>query len=388
MTLIFDNRYKGHHFEYVKHLIDYLKTGEGYIFLLHPNVIKRLEGHYPSERIASFRIEPFPEVSENFSFLKRIYEESCILRKIVKDYKISHLIFMFLDAYQLVIGLKYLQQVKLSGILFFPPIQLTSVSVGQQLKADLKKWRKLKQLQWCVGNAALQSIFILQDKRSPLLLNKKFKTDIFRTIVEPIGCPFPLVKEATCPSFFPELHEFEGKFIGLVFGSISEFKNIPNLLQAIQLLPTKYREEIVLLIVGPYASLKDESIIESLIQQNKDITILRLNRFIEKGEAIQELFNRSSVILMPYINFYGSSGVLGHAAKNRKLVLTPNEGIIADLVYQYQLGVTCTPASINSLTESLLELLLNYSVFEERARFEDFLTGRTPELFASTLLNN
>ena len=89
---------------------------------------------------------------------------------------------------------------------------------------------------------------------------------------------------------------------------------------------------------------------------------------------------------MPYINFFGSSSVLGHAARHKKLVLAPNKGIINHLVQQYGLGVTCEPSSPLSIYQSMEVLIQKETALKLKAQFEDFLAGRTPIIFAKTLL--
>ena len=55
---------------------------------------------------------------------------------------------------------------------------------------------------------------------------------------------------------------------------------------------------------------------------------------------MENAFEQSDVVLIPYLGFYFSSGLLGHAAKYSKYIITSNKGVMYDLVETYHLGTT------------------------------------------------
>lgn len=326
-----------------------------------------------------------PEVIKKNKPFQEKRTEVNIINEMIKTYRIRHLIFMFIDPYQVMIGRQLFKRVKISGILFYAPLRMTALSRRDQFSIGLRKWVKLKILQWCQCNTNLHTIFILQDGKSAAMLNKNFPSTFFKPIVEPIEDKY-INTTKRVNELFPAIAKHKEKFVGLVFGSISAFKNIPNILAAIELLDVKTRQELVLVIAGPYTSKKDEAYIEQLLLQHENLEIIRINKPIYDKEELSYLFENCSAVLMPYINFFGSSGVLGHAARFKKLVVAPSVGIINELVREYEMGLTCNPTDPNSIKNALTRLIEQPEELNKSARFNDFLSNRKPSLFAETLL--
>ena len=64
-----------------------------------------------------------------------------------------------------------------------------------------------------------------------------------------------------------------------------------------------------------------------------------------------DYFKSANVVCIPYIRFFGTSGLLVEAAQANRVVLAPEFGLIGELVRRYRLGVTCdtsSPASIST----------------------------------------
>lgn len=387
-TIIFDNRYRGHHFEYIKHLIDYILRNElkHIIFLLHPNLVETIKKQYALDALQSIVLLPVVLENNPKHLFTLIVAETNLIQRAIKKYAVTKLIFMFFDPYQIPTGSRKFGEVEISGILFNTPLKLRANSTIKQLNVKMKKWRKINQLRFCLRHKNLNSIFLLNDTESATTLNQKLKTTIFKDIIDPIETEQIRIQER---DYLTELLPKKKTTIQcLIFGSISPFKNIPNILKAVQELEETDRRKIVLNIVGPYASLENEEQMEALInyyQLNTDITIIRINRFISDLKIISSLFEHNDLILMPYINFFGSSSVLGHAARHKKLVLAPNLGVINDLVCKYKLGVTCTPNISISIKDGLINLMQQQEAFIQKAKFFEFLAGRTPAVFAKTL---
>jgi len=391
LTLIFDNRCKGHHFEFIKHLLDLVIQEKKlrYIFLLHPKLIDLIQAHYTESAIKGIRLLPIPLASTPLNFYSAIKTDIKLIEQTISQYKVQKIIFMFFDGYQLMIGSKRFSKQQIAGILFNPPLALNTSSAIGRLKAGLKKWRKINQLKWCLRHKKLSTIYLLNDVNRVDRLNEKLNTNVFRVLIDPIEQINGIADSNVFTTYFPKLSPCNNiKTKLLMFGSMSAIKNLPNILKAISDLDAPYKEHIVLNIVGPYASEKMKAQLSVLIKKYQLNTSLKINRveeFIDVA-AIAPLFDSHDIVLMPYINFFGSSGVLGHAARQKKVVLATNKGIISSLVQHYQLGLTCEPTSSESIRQGLVQLIEQKATLAQKARFDDFLAGRTPKVFARTLL--
>ena len=76
------------------------------------------------------------------------------------------------------------------------------------------------------------------------------------------------------------------------------------------------------------------------------------DRYIDFSEMDVEM-TAADCILVPYIDFYGSSGLLGHACRSGKPVIACEEGLIGELVRNLELGLTVNPKDLDALCRCL-----------------------------------
>jgi len=82
---------------------------------------------------------------------------------------------------------------------------------------------------------------------------------------------------------------------------------------------------------------------------------LLLNRYIGSEEE-RIIMAAADIVLMPYVNHYGSSNVLSRAAAADRMVLASDQGLIGYRVRQYALGVLCRHDDETSLGEAVRKL--------------------------------
>jgi glycosyltransferase involved in cell wall biosynthesis len=80
-----------------------------------------------------------------------------------------------------------------------------------------------------------------------------------------------------------------------------------------------------------------------------------LNRYIGSEEE-QLVMAASNIVLMPYVNHYGSSNVLSKAAAANRMVLASDQGLVGYRVRQYQLGEICAHNDAESLHQAVIRL--------------------------------
>lgn len=82
--------------------------------------------------------------------------------------------------------------------------------------------------------------------------------------------------------------------------------------------------------------------------KNED-RFFQTNTYIEDPECIEYFFRSVTHLILPYRDFYGSSGVMLQALEYGIPVLAPDIGVIGHRIKKYHLGITYSPSIKNSL---------------------------------------
>lgn len=93
-------------------------------------------------------------------------------------------------------------------------------------------------------------------------------------------------------------------------------------------------------------ALEIDSIRDSLDKKGQ---LFETNQFIEDPICIEAFFRSVSHLILPYRNFFGSSGVMLQALSYGIPVLAPEAGLIGHRIRKYNLGVTFNEKNPNSL---------------------------------------
>lgn len=162
------------------------------------------------------------------------------------------------------------------------------------------------------------------------------------------------------PDFAPDLHDLHSaparprddqRKTWLLFGSLNRRKGIFQMLQAWAMMDPNFHKTNALRLVGKLHA-EDEAPflrdLKALRRSKPNIVVEVVNRFVSETELAQEV-SAAKVILAPYQNHIGSSGVLYWAAAAGKPVLSQASGLMGFLVQHYGLGQvveTGNPAAI------------------------------------------
>jgi glycosyltransferase involved in cell wall biosynthesis len=368
---------KGHYIGYNQYLLNNFKEIEethhtlNYIFLFNPEAKHLLNiNHDITDRVYFLENAHMKE-----SFINRIK----VFRKVSKfasEHKVTSTIFMDLDKYQLAIALTKLS-CTISGILFRPHHRITSSNATSKAKTFLKRSKKKIAEYLLLSNKKLNRVFILNDSEGAEMLNKKYDTNIFQYLSDPIFKYGELMNKREMIGEKP-IYTF------LVFGALNERKNITNIIKAYELAGFPYKTK--LLIIGPgetdYVSYLNTLVnnLKSIGNGNKTIEIK--NEYVS-NEEMEYYFSTSDACLLLYKNFYGSSGLLGRAALHHLKVIAPNVGLLHQMVTQNNIGITCDPENIEMIADSL-QLINNFNVQE--SSFQQFYQEYSPKKFIKTLL--
>lgn len=390
-TLIYDRDISGHHLDYLQFLVEYLKNSpisvrEQFVFVLHEGAKTRFQN---DESLIQFRFIPLEQLDAflaHTSVLGRAGAEMNYLTKLIHEYKAKRLIFMHIDAFQYEVGRGEIRRlgVKLSGLLFLPFRKY--YEDGSTFKARMRRewrgWRKGWQIKWMLRNPLLERIFILNDKQGVKEYNQRFG-DRFEHLPDPIevGQITAISVEALKKKYGIE----ENKQVFLIYGHLSSRKNVPNILAALKRLSIKERQRSCILICGEPEKGYESTLYTSINEAEKkypEVRFVKHFRFFNPSDT-NEVFKVSDIVLVPYINFFSSSNILGLAAKYSKPLIASNLGVMEGLVNQYKLGITVSPHRPEAIAEAMTMYLNQILVTIDG---KQYLEDHSAEVFCQKLL--
>jgi len=374
-TLIFESGYTGHRSEHISHLMRFINSHDDlhgrYIFLLN-------------EQMNSFLGKLV--LSQNY-LIKFTNFEWQIISKIIKELNnINGMIFMDIDPYLILLASNRFKKYNLSvrGTLFQPYIHFKEAGGGFSffIKKVFKNY--LFQKYSVFLNSNIIKVFILNDKESVSILNKKIK-NIFYNLPDPIETDIKNIDSNTADNIVKKYAIEPDKKNLLVFGSIDARKNLINIIDALRLLPREIKKDIHLVIAGKFENSVREKYLEYIQKYNNEISITHNDGFVN-DEDRQLLFERCDFVLMPYINFFSASGILAHSINHNKNVIVSNKGIIGRIVKEHEIGIAVDSSSPEEIKKGIYELIVNNKSYQYNS--EALVNLYSPENFCKTILLN
>lgn len=392
-TIIYDSgSVAGHNLEYIEHLMCFLNEKpslkNNFVFILNPDFASRLDDQL-TDTINIIYI-PSHLLGYELKYNRKMYltnEKKIINHFLKKLSSAKQIFFNNLDPYQSIILSGGLKRIKISGILYQPYIHVDVSNRFVVSKELLRKLRKKLQL-YIVSlfHKESKSFFILNDELGVAKMNKTFSNfNInFRYL------PDPTLSKNIISEFNPrEYYNISTQnIVLLIFGVINDKKNILNILDALKELKSQSSRQLSLIVAGKFSKNQSHlrNKIDDFAKNHSEIQVIIRDEFID--ESIRNsLFSHSDIILMPYVNFYSSSGILGHSVLHSKPVVASNLGLIARLVKEYSLGFLVDPFDSSSICEGIKSIIYNpdFRNFKSKGR-DRFLSKHSVNNFASTVL--
>lgn len=385
-SLIYESSFTGHRREYVAHLMKFIisqpQLWNRYTFILH-QTMKDLLGHLTCEEHYQIKFIEFTNSYSNS--IERSFKEWGLVSKIIRESGgFGEIIFLDIDPYLSLLVSKRFKKFNLSvrGILFAPYIHF------KERKGSF--WFFVRHV--CTSyffqkisvsfNPNIRKLLILNEKTYLPLLNKQLK-NVFQFLPDPIDDSLIKTDSDTEQRTHIKYGIGAGKKNLLLFGSIDERKNLINIINALLILPASLKQRIHFVIAGKFNGDVKEKYLTHINKHKHQISIAYSDEFINDEER-EVLFENCDFVLMPYIKYYGSSGILGHAIKHNKRVIVSNKGLVSRMVTEYNLGKTVDPENINEIKDAIQELLLDdhQSSYDSRKFIEEY----SPFNFSKTLL--
>lgn len=363
----------GHKFGFVNNLLHYAgehRPGDEFIFLVNRSADFRLESRYAHVQVILPTEEEQQRVQNQPGLLKKSAAEWALIDREARRHRCGRLILMELDLYQVALG-RSTTPYKISGIWFRPYSRMEPEGPGlfQKIRFWRSKLQKKGVMKLALRNASLDKVFILNDEQMPAWLDEnRFFTLPDPWFDYPIAQDFDLRKHYDIP---------ENHLILLQFGYADERKNNENIIRALNELP---HSDITLLIIGRFKPGYEEELKKLKTGPFRMIT---RDEFIS-DEEMESTFQQSDVILRMNVNYFGSSGVVGIAARYNKPVMVSDTGVMAELVVKYRLGDVVNPSD----TADIRALFLQYRQSLPAVDGSTYRDTHDLRAFAETLLED
>ncbi|MCD7711116.1 MAG: glycosyltransferase, partial [Porphyromonadaceae bacterium] len=174
-------------------------------------------------------------------------------------------------------------------------------------------------------------IFLLNDAGAAVFFNKKFRTNKFKYLPDPIA-----VRDfESARNLRNELKIGDTEQVLLHFGGMSGRKGTLEVLQSIEILPQKGYVFIFAGVVG--SDIKTEFYARVESSRERGANILVFDEFCSYS-FLCDLCKTCDAIVIPYKSTEQSSGVIAYAAALNRPVLAPRSGLLGKIIRKYRLG--------------------------------------------------
>lgn len=243
-------------------------------------------------------------------------------------------------------------QGRLNGVYFRPRFLLNSVRpLGNLIKA--LGFRRLRRQKW------FKRIYLMDEYLYARVEDQNYDR-LFHLLPDPWDGDFSQAQDEARKA----LEIPEGRTVFLNYGIGDRRKGLHLVIRA--MLASSANSRMFLLCAGQIKN--DSEITNGLEQLKRRGTARVLNRFVSDTE--EELcFCASDVVLLPYIEHFGSSGVLSVSAAAGKMVIVSDEGLIARRVREYKLGWLFASGNVRALKERMEQA--TSLPLQDRARFQE-----------------
>lgn len=382
-NLFFDAKATGHHGEFLENIILGLPNEDAAVSLIicHPLLSNRLNqckiGFSAKIKIKPIKTDEIDFIESAKNRIQRGNRELKVLESYLRKDEDILLVLMDLNVYQLALSnWKYSEKnrISISSILFnplTPPKRKTSKN--KNIITLLTSFRKKLQIFFLLRNRSIKSVFILNDRCAVDYMNSwSFSRNVFRFLIDPIPAAMrgiQVSKEKPKPN---------KQFKFIMLGAIAPRKGCLEVVKALKHSNFSEGLTVSLHLMGAFSKEYPEyekllvSEIESLTLTRNDVQVKIKNSFIENKTFCQEI-SESDCVLAPYIKFYGSSGMIGHACRYQKPLIVSRDGLIGSIVESQQLGLCFDSSDIDALViaiEKMIRSDFEYSQLNAKTYFE------------------
>jgi glycosyltransferase involved in cell wall biosynthesis len=385
----------GHYPSYLKYLIDYWcqrQLSETLSIIVSPEFMREhadvviLATNCDRIQFVSMTQQEQRDLESKTSGWSRAFEQYSLIAKYAERLKATQTLAMYFDSCQLPLAIGFKLPCSFSGIYFRPTFHYN------RLPNYISTWKdRLRQLR--------EKFFLSRLSNHPQL-NRLFCLDPI--VVDAINNLSDQAK-AVCLADPIQVEQFSServmqfktdfgiesdRRILLSFGRLTDpRKGIPQLIEAISLLPSELCQKVCLLFAGEPKGIGEKTLESWLESIRRALPVQIITRYGYVPESdVQLYFQISDAIAAPYQKHVGMSGILLQAAAVQKPVISSNYGLMGEMVRRYSLGLTVDTTNSVEIAEGLTQLILEpVDKLCDRERMKSFVQQNSAEQFAKTI---
>lgn len=364
--LVFNDTLKGHRLEYFHHLYVTAAENDDYTYVFsYPDFDSQLLSEYDWPQKDNLQMIPISGFPKNDG-LRAIWVKNTILSKIVKTIKPSRVIL-----------------IDIMGHMPFLPFLVRNTCInGVIYGIYLYTWKKdsiKKKISHVIKYYLFSkfkvfgNIFIQSDGSSAALLNKKYGTNKFHYLCDPV---VPIDKR-NITDVRQKLGIASGLKIVLHPGDLSRRKGTIALLKGLS--------ECSPVLLGKYyfifaGRVSNQCFDEFYLYYNKikeKTSNIKLIEGFLPFDYLGSLIYTSDLLFIPYLLTNQSSGIVGYAAEFNKPVVVTKEGLLAKIVKKNHIGFVIkdsSPKSIISFLDNDWEWRASTNLYMEKNTIREFGT--------------
>jgi glycosyltransferase involved in cell wall biosynthesis len=392
--LLFDAAATGHHGEFLENVIHGLSVAESErsIILAHPELKQRLSSFRDSIgskiQLIFLKVEEVNYLEHARGIVQVGRRQLEVLSRYLQELSVSRVVLMHMNLHQYALhSWRVPEGVEVVGILLNP---YTPRDRAHGLKAKcfaaVTGIRKRLQFRLLLRNKAISKIFLLNDARMAEQLNRWHpKRQVFASIPDPLPALCPVLDQGAFDSS-------ERPFTFLLAGSMAPRKGVLEVLEALICLRGQLDRPIALRMVGRFrreAEAYREQVLSKIreLEQGEAGSLIRVhleNVFID-SESLSREFAETDCVLTPYLEFYGSSGMIGHACRYQKPLLSCLDGLLGELVRDRKLGVCVDPRHAEQFAAAMQRIIGGEHDYDSEAA-DRYVAAADPMKFVQLLI--
>jgi glycosyltransferase involved in cell wall biosynthesis len=370
--LLFDLDLGGHHGSYIQHLIEFFH--EKYLpisldivvrpeFLqIHSDPVNLVsQSQVPNVRFLTITPDEAASIGlgrSKFERFARNFKRWNLFCKYATQLAATQALHMYFDTCELPLAFGAKSPCPFSGIYFRPTFhygEFANYPLSWKNRIQHKKEKFV--LNRVLQHSQLKTIFCLDQ-----FAVKHFERS--QTKGKVIYLPDPVQLQNPSSLSLPLLREQLGiqpnRQIFLLFGALNGRKGIYQLLEAISQLPDDLCQRICLVLVGEANALEQRQIEAKVLSvcQTRPVQVVEHYKFVPESD-VSSYFQLADIVLAPYQQHVGMSGILLLAAAAGKPVLSSDYGLMGEIVRRYHLGLVVDSTIPSAIAQGLTQCLLN-----------------------------
>ncbi|MGF1495726.1 MAG: glycosyltransferase family 4 protein [Elainellaceae cyanobacterium] len=398
--MLFDLSVRGHHPAYIQHLIEYFvaESLSGYLVVVvsprffeeHHEVIDLSQRHAPDQikfqAISWAEEKMLGQRKTAKQRLKRSAQEWRLLLKYAKALNAKHCLALYFDTCLRPLAVSKPLPCSISGIYFRPTFHYPMFAQYQPSYKDrFRHWWEQMLLVLMGQRSHLHMVFSLDPFAVPQL-NRLLGQSKAVHLPDPVAldrAPLDRVQQLRA-----ELEVDSGRTVALIFGALTRRKGVPKLLEAIAQLSPNEAQKLCLLLIGESNISEDLDNQITGIMQRLPAQIICRYEFVPEAD-VSAYFQLADIVLAPYQQHVGMSGILLQAAAAGKPVLSSNYGLMGELVTRYQLGLTVDSTKPEAIAQGLKQCLDQpTNSLGNLSQMQNFAQQNSARWFAQTIFQS